>query len=209
MAPQGTSSKSALDRIWASPWIGWISTLGIAATFGLISGAVTPRGPITSAEAQVSMIAAVVVGVAAGLLTGRRWSLVVAPVAFALVFEITRLGVDGPTVDGIHLDSFYGWIAFGTGRLFHGALVLIPMAIGGRYGVAFSRRLGRSRTARISGPGWSILGVGTLAILLLGVLLALPASTAPILGSDGLPPAGSVAELTEVSLGGHEQTVLI
>ncbi|MGA8040963.1 MAG: alpha/beta fold hydrolase, partial [Acidimicrobiia bacterium] len=209
VAPRGPSSRSALDRIWASTWIGWISTLGIAATFGLISGVVTPRGPITSAEAQVSMIAAVVVGVAAGLLTGRRWSLVVAPVAFALVFEITRLGVDGPTVDGIHLDSFYGWIAFGTGRLFHGSLVLVPMAIGGRYGVALSRRLGRPRTARLSGLGWSILGVGTLTILLLGVLLALPASTAPILGSDGLPPAGSVAELTEVSLGGHEQTVLI
>ncbi|MGA7281723.1 MAG: alpha/beta hydrolase [Acidimicrobiia bacterium] len=203
------SSRRALDRIWASPWVGWISALGAAAIFGLVSGVLTPRGPITSAEALLSMVAAVVVGVAAGFVTGRRWSLLFAPLVFAVVFEITRLGVDGPTVDGIHLDSFYGWIAFGTGRLFHGVLVLVPMAIGGRYGVALSRRLGRPRTVRLSGLGWSILGLGTLAVLLVGVLLARPASTAPILGSDGQPLAGSIAEFTQVSLGGHEQTVLI
>ncbi len=207
--PRYGSSARVVDQIWASPWIGWASALAIASIFGLVSGVLTPRGPITSREALISMLAAVIVGLAAGLLTGRRWSLLVAPLAFALIFEITRLGIDGPTVDGIHLGSLYGWIAFGTGRLFHGILVLIPIAVGDRYGVALAGRLGRADTVRLGGIGWPVLGVGTLAVAVLAVLIARPASTAPILGSDGLSPVGSVAELTEVNLGGHDQAVLI
>ncbi|HET9139933.1 alpha/beta hydrolase [Actinophytocola sp.] len=49
----------------------------------------------------------------------------------------------------------------------------------------------------------------TVALVAFGVLLTRPGSTEPILAADGRPVAGSVAELAKVSLGGHEQTVLI
>jgi pimeloyl-ACP methyl ester carboxylesterase len=51
--------------------------------------------------------------------------------------------------------------------------------------------------------------VVTLAIAAMAFLIALPASTAPIVGADGEPLAGSVAELTTVSIGGHDQTMMI
>jgi len=52
----------------------------------------------------------------------------------------------------------------------------------------------------------------TLVTLLLAALaggIALPASTPAIVGADGRPLAGSIAELTTVRLGGHDQTILI
>jgi pimeloyl-ACP methyl ester carboxylesterase len=39
--------------------------------------------------------------------------------------------------------------------------------------------------------------------------IALPASTAPIVGADGEPLAGGVAELATVTIGGHDQTMMI
>jgi hypothetical protein len=47
-------------------------------------------------------------GVAAGLVMGSRWSLLVTPVVFLITFEFTRRGMDGPTVDAIQLNSAYG-----------------------------------------------------------------------------------------------------
>ncbi len=43
----------------------------------------------------------------------------------------------------------------------------------------------------------------------LAVWIALPASTPPILGADGTPLPGSIAELTSVRLGGHDQAIMI
>jgi proline iminopeptidase len=41
------------------------------------------------------------------------------------------------------------------------------------------------------------------------VLVARPASTPPVRGADGQPVPGSIAELTSVELGGHEQAISI
>lgn len=46
----------------------------------------------------MSMAAALFVGVAAGLVIGRRWSILVTPTVFVIVFELARLGIDGFTV---------------------------------------------------------------------------------------------------------------
>jgi pimeloyl-ACP methyl ester carboxylesterase len=50
-----------------------------------------------------------------------------------------------------------------------------------------------------------------LAVVVLGVavLNGIPASTPAIVDADGQPIPGSIAELTAVSLGGHEQTIMI
>ena len=51
--------------------------------------------------------------------------------------------------------------------------------------------------------------MATLGILVLGFLVARPASTAPILGADGQPLPGSIAELTTTRINGQEQALMI
>lgn len=48
-----------------------------------------------------------------------------------------------------------------------------------------------------------------LALVGLAVLIALPARVPPMLGADGKPIPGSIAELQEVRLGGHDQWIEI
>ncbi len=99
--------RQLLD-LWTDRRIGLVAALALAAGFGLISGRLTPRGPITTSEALISMGAALLIGIAAGLVLGNRWSMLVTPVVFAVVFEFTRLGLEGPTVDAINLGGMYG-----------------------------------------------------------------------------------------------------
>lgn len=56
-----------------------------------------------------------------------------------VVFELVRLGATGATVDGITLSSEYGIMAFAVGRLFHGLLTLLPMAVGVAFGCRWKR----------------------------------------------------------------------
>ncbi len=126
------------------------------------SGWLTPRGPVTTAEAIVILIAAIGVGFASGWLLRSRGALLLAPVTFVVVFELARMRVDGPTVDGVRLDGIYGVIAL----------------VGGR-------------------------GIDAVLILLR------PASTAPIVGADGNPIPGSIAELVDVPIGGHDQAIML
>ena len=135
----------------------------IVAGAALISRLASPRGPITTAQALGSMVGAVAVGVAAGFVTGSRWSIVLAPVTFMAVYEVARLGVNRPTVDQIRLGSIYGVFAFVLGHKLTGLLVLAPMALGGRYGVETASRLGREGTPRLR-LGWLPTGVLTLAL---------------------------------------------
>ena len=132
-----------------------------------------------------------------------------APATFVAVFELTRLRVDGPMVDGIHA-SFYGAIALITGRGFHALLALLPMALGAAVGAGAARaRTGPTRRDASRRCGTSRCGAPALrssawhsSPLMAG--LARPATTAPITGPDGEPVAGSVAELTTVDVGGHD-----
>jgi pimeloyl-ACP methyl ester carboxylesterase len=206
---QRTRGRPVLDLLWSDWRFGVLAAVALATGFGLISAWLTPRGPITTSEALISMGAALVIGVGAGLVLGNRWSILVTPVVFAIVFEFARLGVEGPTVDAINLSGLYGIIAFVLGRVVHGLLVLTPLALGSVYGVWLAGRLGNTTAVMMGGLGWTLTGVVTLAIAAMAFFIALPASTEPIVGADGEPLAGSVAELTTVTIGDHDQTMMI
>jgi pimeloyl-ACP methyl ester carboxylesterase len=181
----------------------------LAAAVGLVSAWLTPRGPIATSEALISIAAALVVGMGAGLAMGNRWSILVAPVAFVVVFELARIGVEGPTVDAVNLSGFYGIVAFVLGRVVHGLLVLAPMMLGTVYGVWLAGRLGNPESPTMGGFGWTFTGLVTLVLAAVALFIALPATTEAIVDADGEPLAGSIAELATVPIGGHDQTMLI
>lgn len=198
-----------LQFFWSDWRIGVAGAAGLAAGAGLVSAWLTPRGPATTTQALATMAAALLIGVLAGLIMGNRWSLLVTPLVFVIVFELARLGVDGPTVDGIHLDTVYGIIAFVVGRLFHGLLALAPLILGAVYGVWLAARLGADRTTAPGTAGWAFTALASVGLLALAIVIARPASTAPIVGPEGDPLAGSIAELTTVPIGGHDQAMMI
>lgn len=191
-----------------SRWL--VATLPAAAT-GLLAGWLIPRGPVTTAQAVTALIGAVLVGVATGWWTRSRWAMVLAPAVFMLVFELARLRVDGPTVDGIRLDGIYGVMALVTGRGVDALLILLPMTVGASYGAALARRY-RTPSATPLRPPWvrrAVLGLATLAVVALLAGLLRPASTAPIVDADGNPVPGSIAELVDVPIGGHDQSIML
>jgi proline iminopeptidase len=199
----------ALEWLWADWRVGFALCVVIATVFALVSAWWTPRGPFTSAEALISMAAALLVGVGAGLVTGSRWSMLATPVVFGIVFELARISTVGPTVDAINLGSFLGIVAFVLGRLAHGLLVLAPMILGASYGVWLADRLRKQEAPHVGAFAWTITGLASLALVSVAFFIANPAATAPILGADGAPLPGSVAELATVEIGGHEQVLMI
>jgi proline iminopeptidase len=182
---------------------------------GLAAGWWTPRGPLTTSEALTTIGLSLLVGTVAGMVMRSRWAMLLAPVTFAVVFELARMGTDGPMVDGIHPGSTYGFVAFVLGRGIHALLALLPMLLGATLGAAAARHLDRARQrARepIRTGRWVRRAVTVLTILgvvTLTAALARPARTAAIVGADGNPVAASVAELTRVQIGGHDLAVLI
>ena len=200
---------SLLTSIWTDWRVGWIITIGVTVAAGFLGAALTPRGPVTTAQALWSLLLALILGLAVGLVTGSRWSVLAAPVIFIIVYELARLGVTGPTVDTIQLGSAYGVIAFVTGRLFHGVLILVPMMMGARFGVALAHQLGNQNVSALGVGGWAFNGLVVLGLILLAVSLARPATTQPIMGVDGQPLPGSISEMVEVPIGGLDQTVML
>ena len=138
-----------------------------------------PRSPQTNVAALASVVVSLAIGVTAGLLTRSRWAMLVAPVVFAVAFEIARMPLDGPTVDAPHL-STYGVLALVVGRGFHALVSLLPMAIGAAWGAfTVAGRHGHLRAGRArSILRWTAMTAS--AALLVGVTLvvARPASTA-------------------------------
>lgn len=189
-------------------WLGAASPVVVAA---LLAGWLIPRGPVTTPQAVVALVAAVLVGVATGWWLRSRWALLFAPATFMVVFELARLRVDGPTVDGLRLDGIYGVLALVAGRGVDGVVILLPMVVGASYGAALARR---HRPSAEEQPRRHLLrrtglGVATVAVLALLVGLLRPASTAPIVGADGNPIPDSIAELVDVSIGGHNQAIML
>jgi proline iminopeptidase len=170
-----------------------------------------PRGPITPAQVVVAMVVGAAIGGVAGFAMRSRWAILVAPLAFWVALEVGRIDVVGPSVDRPNVSTFFGVLVLVLGRGFHVLVQVAPMMIGAVAGVGLSR--GRSR--RRGWPAvaqWARRGVTaalTLALVVLAALLTRPGQTEPIVGADGAPVAGSVAELARVELGGHEQTVLL
>jgi pimeloyl-ACP methyl ester carboxylesterase len=186
--------------------------IGVGAAVPVVAGVLvawwTPRGPVSGIEVILTVLLAFAVGRLTGRLMRSRWSALLAPLLFAASFEVARLPVSGPTVDGIALDSTYGVIAFVVGRGLNGLLVLVPMIAGAFTGADLAARAGVGGT-RLGRLGWAVTGATLLAVGGLAVVLAWPGSTPAILGADGASPPNSIAELRTVSLGGHDQALMI
>jgi proline iminopeptidase len=197
--------------------------LGIAVPLlaGLASSLAMPHGPATAGQALVVIGTSLLVGVAAGWGLRSRWALLVAPLLYAVAYELGRLGAVGPTVDLPRLDEVYGILALALGRGFHGLLALLPMALGASLGAAAWRRqvggsAGSPAGAAAPSPGparriarrlpWAL---GFLVVGALAIAVALPPSTPPIAGADGRPVEGAIAELATVRLGGADQRILV
>ncbi len=181
-----------------------------AAGWGLLAAAWTPRGPQTTGEAVGSVVLGLVVGLVAGVVSGSRWSLLAAPLAFAVALELARAGVEGPSVDR-PVPSTYGVIALVTGRGVHGLLTLVPLWAGAAWGSGITRRL-RHRTGhpgivRLLPPRGHAVVLLLLAALVVG--LVLPGRTAPVTDGSGNVVPGSIAELTRVEAGGRQLGLMV
>jgi pimeloyl-ACP methyl ester carboxylesterase len=178
----------------------WMAGAVMAAVvWGIGAGWWTPRGPLTNAQALWSVGLSATVGGLTGWLSRSRWAMLLAPSAFVAALELTRLGTQGPSVDGVHLSPF-GLIAALSGRGVHGLLSVLPMALGAAYGAGFTRRAGQGRRLFRYGRR-TATGVVTAGLLLVVAAVAIPARTAPI--------QGGVAELISVDVGKHQLGMMI
>ena len=168
-----------------------------------------PRGPLTAGQALASMAVGLGVGALTGWLMASRWAMLAAPAIFAIVFEVLRIGLDGPTVDAPAM-TMYGLFALVVGRGFHGLVGLVPMMLGAALGSGLVRH---GRSSGSSGLGAMVrrivAAVVALALVALAVAIARPATTDPILAADGTPLAGSIAELTTVEIEGIDHALMI
>ncbi|MGZ8769356.1 alpha/beta fold hydrolase, partial [Aeromicrobium sp.] len=185
--------------------------VAVAGVAGAVSGWLIPRGPVTTGETLSAVVAALAVGFATGWLMRSRWAMLIAPVTFMMVFELARMRVDGPTVDGIRLDGIYGVIALIGGRGVDALLMLLPMVVGVAFGVVVTKRSESppdpAHERHLVRRG--VLALATLAVVALVAGLLRPASTEKILGADGEPVVGSVAEIVDVRIGGHDQAIML
>jgi len=213
--PNGRSSTSLSRRFhpaWSRRSLRYSVAFAVVVLAAVAMGLATPRGPLTATEGIAAMIAGLSTGMVSGLALRSRWALLVSPLVFVCVFEVTRLGTTGPTVDGIHV-STYGVMALIVGRGVLTVLVLLPMLIGAALGAGFARRQGRGALRGRAGV-WLVVrrgvtGVVALALVALAVLIARPATTDPIVGLDGRTVSGSVAELTRIPVGGHDLALML
>jgi pimeloyl-ACP methyl ester carboxylesterase len=198
--PDAAPRPGRIALSWSERGFGTIVAAGIAALAGLVSTWTMPHGPATAPQALIVMAGGLITGLAAGALMRSRWAMLIAPVAHVVAIELARSGVVGPTVGAVRLDQTFGILALILGRGLYGLIGLLPMALGAGLG----RDLAVERSAR---PIPTTLGALILAALAVG--FAIPASTPPILGADGQPLPGSIAELVSVRIGGHDQALMI
>ncbi len=204
-----TGRERLLRQRWGQRWPGMLVAAALVTGCGVLGAALLPRGAVTAAHALAGMAVLLVVGVGAGLAAGTRWSVLGAPLLFAVAFELARLDAVGPTVDAPNLGSLYGTIAFVLGRGMGVLLMLLPLALGARLGIDLAARLGHPTARRMSSLGWTGFVAGVVVLGILAFFIARPASTAAISGPDGDPLPGSVSELVTVPLGGHDQTLMV
>ncbi|WP_394249446.1 alpha/beta fold hydrolase [Arthrobacter pityocampae] len=214
--PNPTASsrvRTLMEPLWADRRVGAAVALAVAVGFGLLLGWWTPRGPLTTAESLGTMVLCLLVGAVVGFILRSRWAMLAAPVVIVVVFELTRMGTDGPTVDAI-ATSPYGIFAFIVGRGFHALLALPAMILGAVVGAGAARRLTRSPDdTHRAGAGVvvrrTVAALTAVALIALAVILARPASTAPIQTADGEPATNSIAELTTVESGGKDLGLML
>ena len=195
--------------VWANRWLGAAAAVGLGALTALVSSVPMPRGPVTGGQGLIVIAVSLLIGLAAGYVMRSRWAMVLAPLAYVAAYELARIGIRGASLEGIRFDSVYGIAAFVAARGFHALLALLPMLVGASIGVALAQRGRRERSGLRGIVALLPTGILTLAVIGLAVLVALPASTPPVLGANGQPVPGSIAELTTIELGGHGQAISI
>ncbi len=206
-----------LVPVWRDQRVAVAVGFGIAALWGLIAGWWTPRSPLTTSAALWSMLISAMVGVIAGLVMRSRWAMLSSPVVFAVAFEVVRLDLTGPTVDGVQF-STYGIFALVVGRGFHALVALIPMLLGAAIGAGTARRLRTDDSDDSTAPFRHPIGLYMrrmvavltgIGLIVLAAGLARPARTDAIRGPDGAVLDGSVAELVTIDVNGHDQALMI
>lgn len=196
------AGKIPLLKDWR---IGAVLVVCLAAGAGWLAAGWMPHGPATAGQALLTLVGGLALGITCGWLLPSRWSGLLAVLAHITALELTRLDVPGPTVDGLRLDSTYGILALVLGRGFHGLVGLLPLLAGASLGSSLAQAASRRQTWRISvGQGAALAG-----LVLLAVALALPASTPAIVGADGQPLPGSIAEISTPRINGQELGLLI
>jgi pimeloyl-ACP methyl ester carboxylesterase len=186
-----------------------LAAAAVVLAFALASAWLTPRGPVTTTQALATMAVALTVGLVVGAATGSRWALLLAPLAFVAVFEVARIGAWGPTVDAPASAGMLHVLAFLLGRAPQWLLTVVPMLLGTLVGFGLAPRFGVLVARPMGAGGWIAASALAVVVAVLVVVIARPASTAPILGSDGNVVPGSIAELTTVEIGGHPQALMI
>jgi pimeloyl-ACP methyl ester carboxylesterase len=195
---------------WQQLGLGTVAVTVLAALVGLLVASAVPRGPVTTRQALSVIAINLVTGAVAGLMLRSKWTMMLAPLIYGAAFELGRMGTSGPLVDMPSLGTTFGILALILGRGVHALLAGLPMVLGVLYGLILTRwRSSGDAVSTIGYAGYAVTGVLTLLLGALVVLIALPASTPPILGPDGLPVPGSIAVLEKVNLGGHEQWISI
>ncbi len=189
------------DALWRLPWLATALSMGMSMALADVSHDFMPRGPVTAAQALLVIVTSIVLGLVAGYITRTRWVYVIVPIAYIAVYEVARIGIAGASLGAIRIDSVYGVAAFIAGRGVHLLLAILPMVAG----LAVGRWLARPRPGRGAIPP---VGLSLLVGVLL-VVVAMPGNVPPVLGADGRPVAGSIAEITTVELGGLGQTISI
>ncbi|MDQ1292175.1 MAG: proline iminopeptidase, partial [Actinomycetota bacterium] len=193
-----------------------LALLGPGAVTGLVAALAMPRGPVTTAQALLALFLGAIGGLAAGYVARSRWSLASAPLGALVVVEVGRIGQQGITVEGPRLDSTWGIVAFLAGRGVQGLLTGLPMILFAAFGTGMAARRagGRRWPAGLRARSGCVLrrsvAVATaVALAALAVLITKPASTPPILDSDGRRTPGSIAEIATVHVGGHDQRLTL
>jgi proline iminopeptidase len=202
-----------LRMVWQDRRIGFAIAVAVAVLAGLVVVLAMPRGPATPGQALFAMFMGLAVGLTAGLATRSRWAMLIAPLVNIIVIELSWLNLPGPTVDAPRFDDTFGILAFLAGRGFYFIVVLLPMILGASLGAWQGRKLSGRTPARKSLPRtiarWIPTALVALFLVWIAVLIITPAGTPPILGADGKPVPGSIAELTSVRINGCDEELLI
>jgi pimeloyl-ACP methyl ester carboxylesterase len=191
----------ALVAIGANRLLAAALAAGLGAGAAIISSLPMPRGPVTEPQGLAVIATSLLVGLASGSLLRSRWALVLAPVGYMAAYEVARAGIAGAAFGPIRLDNPYGLVALVAGRGVHGLLAILPMVAG----VSVAGALRPPRRLRSVVPAALLAG----ATVALGIVVAIPGSVPPVVGPDGMPAAGAIAERATVTLGGRPQTISV
>lgn len=206
-----------LQQFWHSRLMAAVLTSSIALSVGFTIMRVFPRGPATALQALIVMCCGFLVGCIAGL--AMRWrspskgrshlAMLLAPTAYIIAAEIGQLNRVGPTVGPIRLDESFGLLALLLGRGFHGLVGVLPIVAGVGIGIMIAD-LSAPLLSNPASPKRRLLTITlTTALVVLAGLIALPASTPPILDESGNVLSGSIASLEQVQIGDHKQWIML